>query len=163
MSAPLVTFDGYSGLMTMIVRNIVGGINNCMIRLFQNDYYPVQSSVWTDFVEVTMPGYMAMPIPSGTDRGINANNIDVWNFPPVTFGPYTPSKQVVFGYWVDWTNPMTMARQSLWCQRFDAPFAFTLPGQTLPLILTRGLDQGPTWIPEILTKPHKRRILTTDP
>jgi hypothetical protein len=142
MPYPVVTTEGYSGMMGLIVDGILAGRNTAMCRLFANNFTPTPSSVWSDFVEASFPGYAALAMPSAVDDGLNAAPMDVWTFATLTFGPYAVPAGPVYGYWIDFINPLTLARQSLWSQRFDVPFAWINSGDTLPLILTPGFAQG---------------------
>jgi hypothetical protein len=142
MSSPIVTFEGYSGLMGALLRSIANGGNNSKIRLFSNNYFPTQSSTWSDFVEASFSGYSAIPMPSVLNEGLNPNELDVWDFAQVQFVMTAAPSQVVYGYWIDFIDPNTLLRCSLWCQRFDSPFVFYGAGAKLPVILTPGFSQG---------------------
>jgi hypothetical protein len=156
----LITYEGYSAIMSAIMSQIMGGRNNCRIRLFQNNFTPVVTSTWSSFVESTIVGYASLPFPAGVDIGLNPSGVDVWQFSAVTFGPFSPSSQIIYGYWIDWINPLTALRQMLWCHLFDSPFAWVFPGQTMPIVLTPGLNQGPTYVPVILKGDKKHKFLT---
>lgn len=142
MAHPLLTYEGYSGLMGACVAAIAAGANGSRVRLWQNDYTPTRLTLWYDFVEATFAGYAPIPVSAAIDKGVTALMIDVWEFAKVKFVMTALPPQVVYGYWIDFVNPLTSIRQSLWCKRFDAPFLFNAIGVSLPLTLTPGFRQG---------------------
>jgi hypothetical protein len=142
MSATILTYEGYSGLMGACVAAIASGANGSRVRLYGNDFNPTRLTLWHDFTEASFPGYAAIPVPAAIDQGITALMMDVWDFAKVTFTMSSTPAQVVYGYWIDFSNPLTHLRQSLWCKRFDAPFLFNAAGVALPLTLTPGFRQG---------------------
>lgn len=162
MSAALIPYEGYSLLMTLIFRGLCNGVNDGLMHLFTNIDAPAKPWTITNFTEATLPGYTPLILPSAVDNGLNPNNIDIWSIPLVTFGPYAPSNQVIYGYWVDATDPNTGFTRVAWCQKFNNPFFFGTGTDVLPIAVNPGFDQGPTVIPQILTKQRKRPILTTD-
>lgn len=143
MPEPIITYEGYGGLSSVIMAGIIGGNNTAKIRLFRNDLTPTHTTLWTDFLENSYAGYSALSLPTPVNQGLNPANLDVWRFPQINFRSTGPAAQVTYGYWIDFVNPMTSVRQSLWCQRFPIPWAWTGPGQQLPIILTPGFAQGP--------------------
>jgi len=142
MSNPIVTYEGYSGLMGGCVRSFASGANSSRIRLFQNNIYPTKNNVWSDFQECDFAGYVAIPVPAANDQGLTPLFIDIWRFAKVNFVMSALPTQICYGWWVDWVNPLSSLRQSLWCQRFDSPFLFSAPGTTLPITLTPGFSQA---------------------
>lgn len=143
MVAPILTYEGYSGLMGACVASIAIGANGSRVRLFQNNFTPNRLTLWSDFVEATFPGYVPISVPAAIDQGITSVlMMDVWDFAKVTFSLSALPSQVVYGYWIDFVNPLTHLRQSLWCKRFDSPFLFNAIGVSLPLTLTPGFRQG---------------------
>lgn len=142
MAAPLLTLEGYGGLMAGALTAFANGANGSRVRLFRNNYFPTPETVWGDFLEANFPGYSPIVVPPAFDEGLTTDNIDVWRFSQVTFTMTATPQQVVYGYWIDFTNPLILLRQSIWCQRFDSPFIFTGSGSALPLTLTPGFKQG---------------------
>jgi hypothetical protein len=142
VSSPIATLEGYSGLMASLVRGLLAGANGTLVRLFANNLYPTQASVWTDFEEASFAGYAPQPFSTAIDQGLNPDAVDVWRFAAVAWTLTALPTQVVYGYWIDWINPVTSLRQSLWCQRFDSPYLFDLPSRTLTLVATPGFSQG---------------------
>lgn len=143
MPAPIVTYEGYSGLMLSLLNGISGGANGCQARLFGNNFFPVKSSVWSDFVPAAMAGGENVPLNMANDSGLNVFGVDVWTFSPSTWVNLGAANVIAWGYWIDWTNPRTGLRQSLWAQRFNAPFVFHAPFSSLTLVVTPGFAQGP--------------------
>jgi hypothetical protein len=142
MAAPLLTYEGYHGLMGGAIAGFAGGANGSRVRLFKNNLFPAKTTVWTEFVENDFSGYAPIAIPAAADLGLDPANIDIWKFGQVIFTMTTLPMQVAYGYWLDFVNPLTLVRQSLWVQRFDSPFLFNAPGCKLPITLTPGFRQG---------------------
>ncbi len=142
MPAPVVTWEGRQGLMLAAMRGILSGANNARVRLFANNITPTGTTIWSDFLEANFNGYASVLVPAGIDQGLNFDQADIWSLNPAVFTMTVLPVQAVYGYWIDWTNPLTGLRQSLWCQRFAAPFLFSAAGVSLPIILTPGFTQG---------------------
>lgn len=142
MSLPIITYDGYSGLMAGALSSFASGANGSRLRLFQNNYYPTKQTLFTDLIEATFTGYSPGIPTSAVDEGLSALFIDLWKFGPITFTMSAGPPQAIFGYWLDFINPLTLLRQLIWVKRFDTPFLFSGPGVSLPVILYPGFSQG---------------------
>jgi hypothetical protein len=142
MTAPLLTFDGYSSLMRGALSVFANGANGSRVRLFKNNYTPDQNTHWVDFIEADFSGYAPCPTPLAIDQGLQATQFDLWKFNSATFTMTSAPGQMVYGYWIDFFDPTTSLRVVLWAQRFNSPFYFSGPGISLPVILTPGFRQA---------------------
>lgn len=143
MPLPIIPYDGRTGRMDITILNLAGGNNSAMVHLFQNSFTPDLNSVVADFTESTWAGYSALPTPPATDNGIDGGGRDIWVFDPLTFGPATgmPS-EVVYGYWIDYLDPLTATVRLDSFQLFDIPIAISLAGQTVGFTLSWSGNQG---------------------
>ena len=143
MVSPIVTVEGRSGLMASLLNGLIGGANACKIALFGNNYYPSSMSVLSDFAILGSPVVDELDLPPFTDAGVNSSLIDVWNSSPLTFtAGGGGAGTVAYGYLVYFVNPVSMLAQSLWTERFPAPYLFPAVGSTLTFSLTPGFTQG---------------------
>lgn len=130
--------------MNVLLAALANGGHGSEVHLFQNTYVPDHLAVVGDFVECTWPGYVALPLPAATDSGISLGGQDVRMFAPLAFGPSsTAAMQMVYGYWVDFVDPVTLVRTIWFAQKFDVPLGITAIGQIVQFILSLGCSQGP--------------------
>lgn len=143
MATPIVSVEGRSGLMASLLKGIIGGANGCKIALYVNNLYPTAANVIADF---TLPGPLVLPalnLPTFTDTGITLGFVDIWDSLPFTFtAGVAGAGTLAYGYVVYFTNPFSLLVQSLWFERFAAPYLFPLVGSTLTFSLTPGFTQG---------------------
>jgi hypothetical protein len=144
MANPVIPYDGKIGINTVLLGQLMSGGLTAFVRLYQNNYVPVAGTLNSDFVECTWPGYAGQPTPAAVDQGINGLGQDVWQFGPTTFGPATGTpSQVVYGYWVEFVDPVSHAKRVWFAQQFDVPFGVTAAGQTVGFTMTWSDNQGP--------------------
>lgn len=142
MPLPVIPDAGNVTFMTALLLQLKSGANDAKVHLYTNNLAPVRETVLTDFTEAVAAGLEALATPAAVDVGINAAGVDVWTFSPLTWsagGSGLPV--VVYGYYVDWLNPITLQRQLWWAQKFDVPQALTGAGQTVSFTLSIGGDQ----------------------
>jgi len=77
---------------------------NWTVRLFVNDYTPIPTSVWSDFVEASFAGYdgiginmLNWPTPTIVDHVAISTNTTTYTFQAASSGV---SPQTVYGYYV---------------------------------------------------------------
>ena len=99
---------------------------NVKIRLFANNYTPVQASVIGNFTEIAYTGYAAVTLSGAVDGGIDANDRDTWTWPTVTFQCTSSAGLPVtaYGYYVTDSANTTV----LWAERFSTAQVFTTNG-----------------------------------
>jgi len=140
---PIIPTQGKHGLMAATLSAIMLGANTSRVHLFTNPYTPDLTTTPASFTEAAFAGYAPIALPLAIDHGIDGSGDDDWYFNSIAWtasGGGLP--ETIYGYWIDYVNPVTSALSILWCQRFDTPFAFIHAGDTLPLILTIGGTQG---------------------
>lgn len=138
MPGPVIPSAGLQNLMEQIMARINNGGQSSALHLFANDITPGMDTVAADFVENDFDGYAAIPLPLAVDNGVTEGQ-DIWTFPLCVFASTgVPLPQLTYGYWVDCIRPTTGGPEILWAPRFPNPWAWTAPGQSLPIPLTLG-------------------------
>lgn len=106
------------------------------VRLFSNDYTPVDGSVISDFTESTFVGYSA-PTPSWTEgTDTNGNAILTSNTLSYTFTPSSGSA-LAYGYFM--TDPNQTPEAYVGGERFGSSVTFTPGNPSLDLKVIVGL------------------------
>lgn len=139
---PVIPFDGQIGYMDVLVWVLRNGQRNCKVRLYANDYWPVKESVRASFTELFGGGYAAQSVGNPVNLGIDVTGRDVWQFPETVWTAINVGLPVVsFGYWVDFTDPLTGGTRVLQAQRFQAPIAWLQAGDKIRFSLSWGGKQ----------------------
>lgn len=113
-----------------------------MVHLFVNIIDPTVNTVLADLVESTNPGLVGQLLPAPVDTGIDGTGRDEWIWPLFTFrAGAAPLPVVVYGWWIDFVDPITAQRVLLAVQQFGTPFAFLAVNDPLPLNLGLGGTQ----------------------
>lgn len=104
------------------------------VRLFTNNYSPINTTKVSDFTEATFTGYAAQNVPTLSADFINSDGNA--EFAATAQNIWTASDAVspntVYGYWVaDETSTPIL----LWCEKFDTPVDMLAGGNTLMLLL----------------------------
>lgn len=142
MTTPVIPNDGSKAFMDVLVYSIQGGRLNSKIHLFQNDVTPDSTFTLASFVECIAGGMGNQPLSVPTDQGFDPSGRDIWYFPETIFtatGSNLPA--VIYGYWVDFTDPITATTRVLWCRRFTTPQAILSAGNTIKFMLSFGGKQ----------------------
>jgi hypothetical protein len=134
---------GKVGLMD-VVMSVLSGNPTATVHLFQNPLTLGLATVLGDFIESNFVGYVPAELPAQTDEGIVPPGQDSRVYNMVSFsctgGALLP--QPVYGYWVQWLNPVSGLPELLWCELFGSPWSFTAAGQFLTFQLSLGASQG---------------------
>lgn len=85
------------------------------IRLFQNNYTPIATTVIADFTEANFSGYASQLMGSGTVSGPDGSNRWVLTFAQRTWTKSGATGNSIYGYWVEQATPTAM-----WAERFAA-------------------------------------------
>lgn len=134
--------DGVVGFMNVLMFSIQGGRLSSKVHLFQNDFVPTRSSTVASFVESTAGGMASQPLSTPASWGFDTDHREIWFFPQTIFtatGPGLPA--ALYGYWVDFTDPMTATKRVLWYQRFNNPRAAVAAGNTVKFVMSVGGKQ----------------------
>lgn len=94
--------EGLVDLLTYMIKSTISGVGNWELRLFQNNYTPIQSSILSNFTVATFTGYSAVTLTRGN-----------WTTPTIisdhAVSTYTTSPQVwtcgatgntIYGYYM---------------------------------------------------------------
>jgi hypothetical protein len=128
--------------MDVLMYSIQGGKLNSKVHLYNNDYTPSTSSILANFTETLVAGLSAKPLPTMQNLGIDASGNDVWISPQITFvatGVGLPD--VIYGFWVDFTDPITAGTRVFYAQRFETPMAIIAAGNKVQFMLSLGGKQ----------------------
>lgn len=143
MPLPVIADVGKIGFMAAIMSQLRSGANNAKVKLFTNNYTPLASSVLADFTEATFGGYVALATPTAADAGVIPGGLDNWIFGALTWTASGAGLPItIYGYWVQFDNPITLAPTLLWAQRFDTPQALIAAGNTISFVLSLADNQG---------------------
>lgn len=139
---PLIPYQGLNGFMDIIMFAIQNGRLNSAVHLFTNDFVPDVNTRKTDFVETNAGGMGGQALPIPTNIGVDVTGCDIWLFPQMVYtatGPNLPA--VLYGFWVDCTDPITALTTLLWCQRFENAQAAIAVGNTVKFVPSLGMAQ----------------------
>ncbi len=139
---PIVPYDGLAGVVELMAFDLRLGNHGCKVRLFTNDYTPVNSTVVSDLVEYSGWGYTPKNLGNPVDQGVDVTGRDVWLFPEVEWiASGSGSTNIVWGYWIDFTAPLTGKRRLLTIQRFNASQVFLNAGDRIRFTPSWGMKQ----------------------
>jgi hypothetical protein len=139
---PVIPDDGLIGHMDLLVWGLANGNNNCRIHLFANDYRPAPNTVLGSFTELIGAGYAPLPTGNPVNLGVDVARRDVWQFPETIWTALGIGLPVVaYGYWVDFTDPLTGGTRVLWAQRFQSPQVMLHAGDVIKFALSWGGKQ----------------------
>lgn len=142
MPPPLIPQDGKVAFGRIFVPWIADGAHSAQVHLFENDYTPTPASTLVDFVECSAGGLGVMPTPPATEQLVGLTGPSNWIFDAVTFtATGTGLPTMIFGYYVDFADPIDVTRRILWCQRFDSPQAAVNAGDEITFIPNLGSTQ----------------------
>lgn len=137
----LATPRGRQALLNAAFGGRASLVNAIRIKLFKNNFTPLDSSVIADFTECDFDGYADFlwagdynQVVSGADFSVQL--IDTTgSYPyPIRFtaGAFWTTPQTAYGWYCVFDGPLTGA--PLFCGRFGSPVLVTAPGDTVPLI-----------------------------
>ena len=129
----LVVPDGAEKIILDLLRNLTN-FNAAVIKLYKNNYTPIDTTVHADFTEANYTGYVAQTLGSG----VAATTVSGKAYVPYTQRTFqvTSSPTVtnlIYGYWIYSSASGSM----LWAERFtSAPISMVLAGDTIKLTPT---------------------------
>jgi hypothetical protein len=114
----------------LMLEHIVGktAIEAVTLKLFQNNYTPIETSVAGSFTEATFTGYAAIPL-TGSSWSITTGAPSFASYAQQTFTSTAGSQsQTVYGYFVVGTSTGTI----LWAELFtDGPYTIVNNGDAI--------------------------------
>jgi len=117
----------------LMLEHIVGktAIENVTLKLFKNDYTPVEGSIAGSFTEADFTGYAAKTNLTGASWNITTGDPSYADFAEQTFTSTAGSQnQPVYGYFIVGNTSATI----LWAERFsDGPYTIVNNGDAIKI------------------------------
>lgn len=120
----VVTNDGKEYFLGCLFGNGPDPLDDYSVRLFKNDYTPVDASVTADFTQADFGGYAAVGISQGAmDPPVIVANVGEQSFNgPPTYTCDSGADQWVYGWYMIGQN----SGKTYLAQRFDEPRLMTV-------------------------------------
>lgn len=109
------------------------------LRLYTNDYTPVQTSVLGSFTESTAPGYTAITLSNASWTVTVGNDPSDAVYAEQTF-TFTGSGATIYGYYIEDNNGSSGTL--VWAERFATSFTPANNGDTIKLTPKFQLSSG---------------------
>jgi hypothetical protein len=134
--------DGAIGMLDALINWLRLPASASLVHLYTNNYVPIAGTVLASFTEATFGGYSSMGLGIPTQLPVSPDGRAAWVWPQSIWtanGVNLPT--IVYGYWVDFLDPLTAGRRVGWAQRFQSAQGLWALGQTIRFTLSFGAKQ----------------------
>jgi len=115
------------GELVILASWIAGVAPTIVMRLYQNNYTPVDASVLTDFTEATFSGYSAQGLTMGSPVEVANKAVSTATTPCVFTHNGGGTANTIYGYYIH----ETVLNQLLWAERFGSSQIMTNNGDQI--------------------------------